>query len=128
MDSKKPSFWQRLFGGAEATTETVIPQADAQGNISFSAEQFGQLTTHLESLDAKEQAYTQLESRLEALEGKVTAHGTRLDKVATLPAVAPAASSIEPVAVNGDVVTEESEVALALKEASKTGAALTLSV
>jgi hypothetical protein len=107
----KPTFWQRLFGGVEATIDTVVPVADAQGNTTFSTEQFEQLTAHLESLDAKEVAYTALESKLTAateaatkLEGIVSAHTARLEKIAQVPAIPVAATAVEPVVATGDAV------------------------
>lgn len=110
----KPTFWQRLFGGAQATVDTVVPVADAQGNIAFSGEQFAALTAHLESLDAKEAAYSALESKMTAateaatkLEGIVSAHTARLDKIAQVPAIPVATTAVEPVVATGDNVAAD---------------------
>lgn len=110
---KKPTFWQRMFGGAEATLETPSVAADAQGVVSFSAEQFAALTTHLEAdaaakaemsaaLDKAAQAIEALTQKNTSLEGKVTKHQERLDKIAQVPASPVAATSVEPTAKVGD--------------------------
>ena len=140
----KVTFWQKLFGGATATTETAQPVADATGAVGFSAEQFGTLTALLESLEdkqaaliAKETAYTELETRFAALEKvqreagvTLTAHAEKFAKLKLTPGAPIAGTTIEPTTMTGDVetVVAESEVAKALREAQATGGMLTVSL
>jgi hypothetical protein len=117
-ETKKPTFWQRMFGGVSATMETPSVVADAQGVVSFSAEQFTALTSHLETLEtekaemsaAMDKSATMvdgLSKKLDALELKATAHGERLDKIAKVPAMPVATTTVEPTAKTGDAAVAE---------------------
>lgn len=127
----KKNFFTRLFSGNE-------PTADAEGNVSFSAEQFATLETKLESLGteaktATENAekYAQLAASVEELSTKyaemettVKAHSDRLEKLKTVPAVKPVATATEPpIGAASDEAdgVEKSAIAIALEEAQKAG-------
>lgn len=113
----KVTFWQRLFGGKEANTETPSVQTDATGQVSFTADQFTTLTAHMEAtegkltemsdaLDKAAQSVEAANTKMAELEGKVANHQARLDKAAQLPATPVAATSVEPKTAAGDAGTE----------------------
>lgn len=105
----KKSFWSRLFSG---NTEQVEPQADANGVVSFSTEQFTTLTNHLEGwetvlegLKVENAANEAFKAELVTLTATVQKHSAQFAKLATTPGVAPVASTVEPVAVADQAVS-----------------------
>jgi hypothetical protein len=135
----KPNFFTRMFSGKNTEGGTAnAPTPDANGQVSFSAEQFATLETVLENLETEVKTATEnfakhsgiaasladLEKKYTDLAENVTAHGERLEKLKTVPAVKPAATGAEPpmgaAADEADGI-EESPVAIALREAQQAG-------
>lgn len=98
----KKSFWSRLFSGNTEGVDTE-PKADANGAVTFSAEQFSALTTHLEgwetaleTVETELKAVTDFKAQMTAFDGIVKKHGEQLAKLAITPAVTTTASTVEP--------------------------------